>query len=384
MTMSKSQLPVPILGVSIVGLSIGATMPMVSLRAHQAGLSTVFIGVIAALPAVGMMLAAFLTGWLYKRANRRQIYLGCFAMSAISTLALEMGASSTPCLAVARLVMGGAAGFVIILGETWVNEAAGNTHRGRVVAVYTSCFTVFQLIGPGMVSLFGIGPEVNVMVISAHLVVLVAVWLALPAQNLPLARDVAAFSILGFLLVAPPLCVGIFFFSFFDSIILSMFPVYAVEYGYSIKLAALMVTVILLGDAFFQYPLGWLSDKVAKPKIYVGCGVLSLAMGGCLPWLMKQPSLLWPCLVALGAAAGGIYTLAIILIGERFSGAELVIANASAGFIWGLGSLLGPLASSVAMTNARGLPWVLSIAAAVCVLFSLPLFRSTPKLKTLS
>ena len=148
--MSKSQLPVLILGVSIVGLSIGATMPMVSLRAHQAGLSTVFIGVIAALPAVGMMLAAFLTGWLCKRANRRQIYLGCFAMSAISTLALEMGASSTPCLAVARLVMGGAAGFVIILGETWVNEAAGNTHRGRVVAVYTSCFTVFQLIGPGM------------------------------------------------------------------------------------------------------------------------------------------------------------------------------------------------------------------------------------------
>jgi MFS family permease len=182
--------------------------------------------------------------------------------------------------------------------------------------------------------------------------------------------------VLGFIQVAPALCMGIIFFSFFDSVILSMFPVYAADHGYAIKLAALMVTVILLGDAAFQFPLGWLSDKVPRPTIYLACGVLSLLISVCLPWLMNYPMLLWPSLVVLGAVAGGVYTLAIILIGQDFKGADLVTANASAGFLWGVGSLLGPLISGAAMsTSTHGLPLALSAAAALFVLFALPLFR---------
>jgi hypothetical protein len=112
--------------------------------------------------------------------------------------------------------------------------------------------------------------------------------------------------------------------------------------------------------------------------------VLSLAIGVCLPWLMNYPFLLWPSLVVLGAVAGGVYTLAIILIGEGFKGPDLVTANASAGFLWGVGSLLGPLVSGAAMTtSANGLPLALSAAAALFVLFALPLFRRTVGVKAL-
>ena len=45
----------------------------------------------------------------------------------------------------------------------------------------------------------------------------------------------------------------------------------------------------------------------------------------------------------LGAAAGGIYTLALVLIGQHFRGPDLVTANACVGLLWGVGSLLGPL-----------------------------------------
>ncbi len=66
-------------------------------------------------------------------------------------------------------------------------------------------------------------------------------------------------------------------------------------------------------------------------------------IGLALPWLITQPSLLWPALMLLDAVAGGVYTLALVLIGQRFRGRDLVTANAAAGMLWGVGSLLGPL-----------------------------------------
>ncbi|MBV4461924.1 MFS family permease [Pseudomonas sp. F-14 TE3623] len=384
--MNKLLLAALILGVSIVGLSIGSTVPVVALRLYEAGASNVHIGVMSALPAAGMMLSAFVVDWICQRLSRRHIYLGCFTLSALSIAAVEVFASTLYSLALARLVMGLAAGIIIILGESWVNEIAEDSHRGRVVAIYTTCFTIFQLLGPGMVALFGTaGPQVIGVVIAGHLLALGMIWFTLPKQmSYHGHSESKTFSVLGFIQVAPALCMGIIFFSFFDSVILSMFPVFAADHGYAIKFAALMVTVILLGDAAFQFPLGWLSDKVARPTIYLGCGVLSLAIGVCLPWLMNYPFLLWPSLVLLGAVAGGVYTLAIILIGEGFKGPDLVTANASAGFLWGVGSLLGPLVSGAAMTtSAHGLPLALSAAAALFVLFALPLFRRTVGVKVL-
>lgn len=384
--MNRLLLAALVLGVSIVGLCIGSTVPVVALRLYQAGASNVHIGVMSALPAAGMMLSAFLVDWICQRLSRRHIYLGCFALSTLSVAAVEFFASTVYGLALARLVMGLAAGIIIILGESWVNEIAEDHHRGRVVAIYTTCFTVFQLLGPGMVALFGTaGPQVIGVVIAGHLLALGMIWFTLPRQEGYHGHSQSkTFSVLGFIQVAPALCMGIIFFSFFDSVILSMFPVYAADHGYAIKFAALMVTVILLGDAAFQFPLGWLSDNVARPIIYLGCGVLSLAIGVCLPWLMNYPFLLWPSLVVLGAVAGGVYTLAIILIGEGFKGPDLVTANASAGFLWGVGSLLGPLVSGAAMTtSAHGLPLALSAAAALFVLFALPLFRRTVRMKAL-
>lgn len=58
--MNRLLLAALILGVSIVGLSIGSTVPVVALRLYQAGAPNVHIGVMSALPAAGMMLSAFL------------------------------------------------------------------------------------------------------------------------------------------------------------------------------------------------------------------------------------------------------------------------------------------------------------------------------------
>ncbi|MWK58400.1 MFS transporter [Pseudomonas otitidis] len=358
-----------IFAVSVVGLSMGATLPLVSLRLMEAGASSLEIGVLSAMPAAGMILAAFLVAPLCRRLSGRGLYLGCFVLCALAVAALELPAS-TPLLVAARLLLGVAMGVVVILGESWVNVLCDEARRGQVVAFYAACFTGCQLGGPALIGLLGAqSPWLVALVVLANLLALAAVARGLPGGWGQAAEDeVRTFSLAGFLRVAPALCTGVLFFAFFDAVVLSLFPVYASAHGYAVGIAALMVTVILAGDMVCQVPLGWLSDRTERSRLHLVCGVAALGIGMALPWLITRPTLLWPALVLLGAVAGGVYTLALVRIGERFSGQDLVTANACVGMLWGIGSLVGPLLSGALMgTGPNGLPLALSLAAALFV-----------------
>lgn len=370
-----------ILAVSVVGLSMGATLPLVALRLHEAGASSLTIGVLSALPAAGMMLAALLVNSLCRHLNARQLYLGGFALCLLAVLPLIPAHAPLLWLAAARLLLGLAMGVLVILGESWVNELCDERRRGQLVALYAACFTGCQLGGPAMISLFGTqGPWPASLVAAANALILLLLWRHLPAElSEPKAEGPRRFSLLGFIRVAPALCLGVLFFAFFDSLVLSLFPVYASGHGYAVGIAALMASVILAGDMLFQVPLGWLSDRMERRVLHLGCGLLTLALGLALPWLIGTPAALWPALVVLGAAAGGIYTLALVLIGQHFRGPDLVTANACVGLLWGVGSLIGPLLSGALMNlGPQGLPLSLCLGAS---LFVLAAFAALPQMR---
>jgi len=370
-----------ILAVSVVGLSMGATLPLVALRLHEAGASSLTIGVLSALPAAGMMLAALLVNRLCRHLNARQLYLGGFALCLLAVLPLIPAHAPLLWLTAARLLLGLAMGVLVILGESWVNELCDERRRGQLVALYAACFTGCQLGGPAMISLFGTqGPWPASLVAAANALILLLLWRHLPAElSEPEAEGPRRFSLLGFIRVAPALCLGVLFFAFFDSLVLSLFPVYASGHGYAVGIAALMASVILAGDMLFQVPLGWLSDRMERRVLHLGCGLLTLALGLALPWLIGTPAALWPALVVLGAAAGGIYTLALVLIGQHFRGPDLVTANACVGLLWGVGSLIGPLLSGVLMNlGPQGLPLSLCLGAS---LFVVAAFAALPQMR---
>lgn len=368
--------------VSVVGFSLGASLPLVSLRLLDAGASTLQIGIVSAIPAAGMMLSAFLVDACCRYLTRRVIYLGCFSLCAASIALLEWGFASIAWLAALRLALGLGVGIAIILGESWVNELSPERNRGKIMALYATSFTGFQVLGPALLALLGAhGPWLIAIVSLAYLLALVCIVFTVPNDRVRHeGDDTKTFTLGGFLRVAPALCLGVLFFSFFDAVVLSLLPVYATGLGFAVGVAALMVTVVFAGDMLFQLPLGWLADRVERTGLHLACGLIVLAIGIGLPWLMLTPALLWPLLMLLGAVAGGIYTLALVLIGQRFKGRDLVTANASVGLLWGVGSLIGPLVSGMAMDRApHGLPMALAAMAGLFVCAALPAYWRADK-----
>jgi len=77
-------------------------------------------------------------------------------------------------------------------------------------------------------------------------------------------------------------------------------------------------------------------------------------------------------------AAGGLFTLSLIFIGERFRDEALVRANATLALLWGIGCLLGPLSTGGASQwlSSHALPMLMATGAAVFLYLA---FRSVAK-----
>jgi hypothetical protein len=86
----------------------------------------------------------------------------------------------------------------------------------------------------------------------------------------------------------------------------------------------------------------------------LGCALLPIAIG---------TPLVWPLVFLLGGLSFGIYTLALVELGTRFSGAMMMAGNSAFALMWGIGGIAGPSTSGAVMTlfGAEGLPLTLAV-----------------------
>ena len=357
-----------VVSIGVVGLGLGATIPLTALTLDQRGVGTGIIGAVTAASAVGILAAApFVTGWV-RRHGPRGTMMGAVGMAALAT-ALMQCTDSVLAWAALRFLFGAAMGVLFTIGEAWVNRLAPNASRGRVVALYTTSFTLFQLVGPALVAAFA--AKVGWPFAACGALFLVALpGLAMLADAGQPEHETGHERWQLILPRMPMIVCGAAFFALFDTLALSLLPLYALRQGIATDLALLSATVVLAGDTSLQFALGWLADHMGRVRVHVGCGVVVCVLLPLLPFAAGTAWLWWPLLVLLGAASGAIYMLALVGCGEKFSGPSLVTASAMVNVSWGVSSTGGPLLTGVLMHTAgiNALPAVLWVAAALFVL----------------
>ena len=335
--------------VSIVGLSTGLTIPLVSLLLSQRGVASDWLGIAAAMPAIGMLLASLCAHRLSKHLANKTLLLFASGLSALSILAIAFS-DSLLWLMAWRFLMGVGCGLLVVLGETWVNVISAPQWRGRCVAAYATMYTLCQVAGPSVLAWFGSNAVWPLWIAFACNVLGFA--LLLPSKcEMALGEDTGKHSMtpLAVIRFAPAVILAIFTFAFFDTAMLALLPLYGLQYGLSEQTAVLAVSVLFIGDALFQMPLGWLADRFGAKRVHSYCARFFIVFLLVLPWAMSSMAL-WLVLLLLGASAGGLYTLGLIRVGGRFEGQDLVAANAAIGIVWGVGSLTGPIISNGLMT----------------------------------
>ncbi len=360
-----------VVSIGVVGLGLGATMPLTALTLDRRGVGTDVIGMITAFSALGILAASpFVSRWV-GRYGARATMLGAVWAASLATIAMQCS-DSLVAWSVLRFVFGGAMGVLFTIGEAWVNRLAPDNARGKVVAMYTTSFTFFQLIGPALVAAFN--DKIQWSFAACGLLFLLALPGLMLISNSGPEHDAGEANEPGvkwslILPRMPMIVLGAAFFALFDTLALSLLPLYAIRHGMGTELALLSATVVLVGDTGLQFALGWMADRYGRARVHTGCGVAVCLLLPLLPFAVGTPWLWWSVLLLLGAAAGGIYMLALVACGERFTGLPLTSASAIVNATWGAASGGGPLLTGVLMQSAgvNALPAVMWVCAAVFV-----------------
>jgi MFS family permease len=343
-----------------VGLALGVSMPLVSFRLESWGYGSFAIGVMAAMPAIGVLLGAKISSHLAARFGTANLMRLCLWAGAVSIGLLAL----LPIWLVLRLMIGVILTLVFIIGESWINQLVVEEWRGRLVALYGSSYALSQLAGPVLLGFLGTAHDYGFWVGVGLL--MAAPFLLLGRSGAPSseASSVTLRDLLEFCRGLPAIAWAVSLFAAFEAMILTLLPVYCLRQGFTTEIALAMVSTVVVGDAVLQLPIGALADRLSRRALFTGCAAALLLSSLAIP-LLIDTLLIWPLWVLFGASAGGLFTLSLILIGERYRDDALVRANAHIAQLWGIGCLVGPLLAGAGSQwiSGHALPLLMAVGA---------------------
>ena len=367
---------------SIYGITISLFTPLLSLILEARSVSSTLIGGLAMAAPAGIIIGSFAVPWSMRNMEARSLLLGGVAFEILLIFALMSTQSIIAWFAIRFL--GGLVGSVLfVVTETWIIEITPRVHHGRVMGFYNTTLALSFALGPLMLSMTGAQGTLPFLA-GIGLMVLAGFPLLWAGRYVPNSSDNPGFSVVSFAFVAPLLALDCFVVAFKELATTSLMPVYGLRIGMSESSATLMLFFGAAGGALLQFPIGWAADHFNPRKVLVACALAGLAGAAVWPFVVGVPFLLWTTLFLWWGLFAGVYTVAMILAGQWFKGAELATAMAAFGVFWGVGAFVGPMAGGVSMDlwNPYGLPLTLVIVAGLFFLISLfPWFYRLPKIE---
>ena len=370
---------------AVVSITSSLNWPILSEALRNQGYSESMIGINAAAQFAGIILVALAAPRVIPALGFfKAIVLGLIVL-AITLIALPAFRSFETWLVI-RFLLGMGNSLLFTTGDTWMNHIVNDRVRGRWMGIYVTVGMAGWAVGPVLGAY--LDPDTYWPFVWGLLAIVVAAGLLLPTQKLDVRLRVSeqgvALGLLAVFLAAPTVLLASAMFGVVEGAMQSFAHLYTMDV-LGVQFRQTGYAVIWVGAVaaiFFQYPIGWLADAVNRSWLLITC-VLALMIsvflfpllieGGRDAWWKPQSMALWTVVSIWGGSMGGIFTVGITLLGERFRDAELVSANAVFSVLFGVGGQLGPFLAGTAMSaiGPAGFPLSLLVAVVVYALFAL-------------
>lgn len=357
-----------IVAATIFGLSYSLCAPLIAMSLAADGHSGSYIGLNAAMHALGVLLIAPAMPSLAARFGARSLAVAALVVTAL-VLAAFTRITNVAWWFPMRVVLGMAAETLFVMSETWTNVLSTEQARGRTMAVYTAALSLGMVLGPALLSVLGVNAGAY---LAGAVIALVAVafilppWVAAPGRSAPERAQP-----LRYLRLAPIAVATTVLNAGVETAGLSFISLYATQLGWPEARAMQLISVLMLGAIVLQLPIGWLADKVDKRRLVLALAAISAVAALFWPFALRETWLAFAVVFVWGGLFVGIYTVMLAMVGSRFQGNDLVGVYAVMGLAWGLGALVGPTLAGVAMgINALfGLPGMIALGCAVFAVF---------------
>ena len=366
-----------LLGIVLIMLGNGMQFTLIGLRGEIEGFSAQELAIITSGYFVGFLLGARLTPLMIRRVGHVRVFaaLGSFMSAGLIafTLLAEPWAWT-----VLRVLVGFCMSGIYVTAESWLNDSATNQTRGKVLAAYMIAQTLGIIGAQGLLTLGDAGTAA--LFIGASILVSISFAPVLLSVNPVPATEVAQPMSLRELFSSSPLgTVGIFLVGSIYATQSGLGAVYGTQIGVSVDEIALFVAMLFAGALLFQYPIGWLSDRMDRRRLIFGAaafGAVSCALG----WYSDEGLL---PLLAAAFLAGGVttplYALFLAYTNDFLSTEAMPAASGGLVLTFGVGAISGPLVAGWLMDKLGPLAFWLVLGVTFGTIAIYALYRMTQR-----
>lgn len=330
-----------IVSVTIVGIGLSLTMPLLALRLDQQGFSARAIGLNSTAGGLAVLVGAGAVPALVRQFGVKRLLLLSILIGCISLLNFALTNNYWTWLAI-RAVFGGALSTLFVTSEFWINAVAPPRQRGFVLGFYATSLSAGFAAGPmilGFTGTEGISPFLAGVVLFALASAPIVIW----SGKAPVIKSVPNAGLLAILTCVPLATIAALLHGAIETASLGLLPVYALRAGDSPQTGALLVSLFALGNVVFQLPIGFVSDHMARGKLLVFLASISLCGAVAMATAGPERFLLFCFLLVIwGGVVGSLYAVGLAHLGSRYSGADLASANAAFIMLYALGMIIGP------------------------------------------
>lgn len=275
---------------------------------------------------------------------------------------------------VMRVVIGFCFSGVYVTAESWLNNASTNETRGQALSAYMIVQMIGIIASQGLLNA-GDPSGFLLFIIPSVLVSLAFTPILLSATPAPVFDTTKRMGFRRLFRVSPLGCAGMLLTGGVYSAMFGMASVWGMLAGLSVGQISVFIGAMYVGGLVFQYPIGWLSDRVDRRQL-----ILLLSFAGAAA-MFAAAALDWGFVVlvglslALGAIVNPLYSLLIAHTNDFLPKEEMAGASAGLLFLNGLGAIAGPLVTGWMMERLGPRGFFLFIAVLLGLLGAYVLWR---------
>ncbi|WP_299436231.1 MFS transporter [uncultured Rhodospira sp.] len=366
-----------LLGVVLIMLGNGMHFTLIGLRGGIEGFSAAELAIVTSGYFVGFLSGARLSPALIRRVGHVRVFaaLGSFMSAGLIAFTLLTEPWAWTLL---RILVGFCMSGIYVTAESWLNNAATNETRGKVLSAYMIAQTLGIIGAQGLLTLGDAGTAA--LFIGASILVSISFApILLTVARVPAVEVARPMSLRKLYSGSPLGTVGIFLLGAVYATQSGMGAVFGTQIGLSADRIALFVAMLFAGALVLQYPIGWLSDRMDRRTLIFGAAVMGAASCA-LGWMNIGG--LWSMMAAAFLAGGvttPLYALLLAYTNDFLSAEDMPAASGGLVFTFGLGAIAGPLLTGWAMQGLGPFAFWLVLGATFGVTALYALYRMTQR-----
>ncbi|WP_127900808.1 MFS transporter [Solirhodobacter olei] len=338
-----------LLGIMLLMLGNGMQGTLLGIRGGIEGISTLHMSVVMSSYFLGFLFGSRMTPEMLRRVGHVRVFA---ALGSLISAVLIMYAVAPDWIAwsVERVVIGFSFSGVYITAESWLNNASTNENRGKALSLYIivqmigiiAAQTLLNFADPAGYILFVI-PSVLVSVAFTPILLSISAAPAFEKTEALSFRKLYKTSPLG--IVAMFLLGGVFSAQF------GMASVWGTAVGLSVRQLSIFVAMIYVGGLVFQYPIGWLSDRMDRRLLILALAVIGAVVTATAVIFAPGFWVLTGIAALMGGTSNPLYSLLVAYVNDYLEGPDMAAASAGLIFVNGLGAITGPMITGWVMAG---------------------------------